>query len=272
MSAPVPTPSDPAALSPAAARAHFRGGLVTPTSGWSAGFAQANLIALPREMAFDFLLFAQRNPKPCPVIEVLEPGQFRSRAFGGADPDTDVRTDAPAYRIWRDGVLVDDVADARDHWREDLAAFLIGCSFTFEHSLLTAGVPVRHLTAGRNVPMYRTTTACRPAGRLSGDLVVSLRGIPAAQVADAVRISSRFPAVHGAPVHIGDPGALGITDLDLPDFGDPPLLEPGDIPVFWACGVTPQAMIMASAPSLAITHAPGHMLITDIPDSEFQVP
>lgn len=261
---------DTRSLSPAQARRRFREGLVTPTSGWSAGYTQANLLALPRELAFDFLLFAQRNPKSCPVLEVLEPGQVRGGIFAG--DEADVRTDAPAYRVFKNGELVDEVPDASEAWRDDLVAFLIGCSFSFEHPLLDNGVPVRHIPAGRNVPMYNTTIACRPAGSLSGNLVVSLRMIPAAKVPDAVRISSRFPAVHGAPVHIGDPEALGITDLDAPDFGDRPVSEQGDIPVFWACGVTPQAMVMQSRPELAITHAPGHMLITDQEDRRYQVP
>lgn len=251
-------------LSPVQARQQFRDGLVEPTSGWSAGFAQANLIALPRELAFDFLLFAQRNPKPCPVLEVLDAGENFGGIFGRSAQEADIRTDAPQYRIYREGELVDSPTDARGYWTGDMVSFLIGCSFTFEHPLLESGVPVRHIGAGRNVPMYRTTLACRPAGSFSGELVVSLRMIPAAQVADAVRITSRYPAVHGAPVHIGDPTLIGITDLEHPDFGD--------APVFWACGVTPQAMVMASRPPLAITHAPGHMLITDARDLQFQVP
>ena len=270
-------PVNPGALTPAEARAFFRAGPSVPTSGWCTGFAQVNLIALPREQAFDFLLFAQRNPKPCPVLEVLEPGQFRAGILGGgthgeADPLTDVRTDGPGYRIWRDGELVAETPDAREFWSEDMVAFLIGCSFTFEHPLLAAGVPVRHIDSGRNVPMYRTNRACRPAGGFRGELVVSMRSIPADQVAHAVRISSRFPSVHGAPVHVGEPAALGIADLTQPDFGDPPVIHNGDVPVFWACGVTPQAMVMASAPPLAISHSPGMMLITDAPDSDYQVP
>lgn len=262
-------PADPAALPPSASRALFRDGLVTPTAGWSAGYAQANLIAVPRELAFDMLLFAQRNPKPCPVLDVVEAGEVTCAVLGD---DADVRTDAPLYRVFRDGELVDEVADAREAWTHDLVGVVLGCSFTFEHPLIAAGIPVRHVDAGRNVPMYRTTRPCRPAGALSGPLVVSLRMIPADRVADAVRISSRYPSVHGAPVHVGDPSALGITDLDHPDFGDAPVSEPGDVPVFWACGVTPQAMVTDSRPRLAITHAPGHMLVTDVPDSEYQVP
>lgn len=261
------SPPSVATLDPRQARDRFRSGTVAPTSGWSAGWTQANIIALPRVDAFDFLLFAQRNPKPCPVLDVLDAGEVSGPLLDG-----DIRTDLPAYRIYRDGVLDEEVADARAAWREDLVTFLLGCSFTFEHPLLEAGVPVRHIEAGRNVPMYRTSRRCRPAGRFAGPLVVSLRCVPAAQVADAVRITSRYPAVHGAPVHVGDPAALGIADLARPDFGDPPVMAPGDVPVFWACGVTPQAVVMESRPSLAITHAPGHMLITDARDADFQVP
>lgn len=273
-STPLPpqVPGDPAALSPVQARALFAAGLVVPTSGWCRGYAQANLIAVPQALAFDMLLFAQRNPKPCPVLDVIEAGQLRGGVLGGSSGVGDIRTDIPAYRVYERGELVAEVSDAHEVWRDDLVAFLIGCSFTFEHPLREAGVPVRHIDAARNVPMYVTSRPCRSAGPLSGPLVVSMRGVPAAQVADAVRVSSRYPAVHGAPVHVGDPAALGIEHLDRPDFGDPPVLEPGDVPVFWACGVTPQAMVMHSRPELAITHAPGHMLITDARDSTYAVP
>lgn len=259
-------------ISPVEARQQFRAGLIQPTSGWSAGYAQANLISLPQDLAYDFLLFAQRNPKPCPILEVLDAGETFGGIFGSNATEADIRTDAPQYRIYEHGELIDSPASAVDYWRDDLVSFIIGCSFTFEHPMVQAGVPVRHLEAGRNVPMYETSLACRPAGSLSGNLVVSLRMIPASQVADAVRITSRYPAVHGAPVHIGDPSLIGIDDINNPDFGDAPLSEPGDVPVFWACGVTPQAMVMSSKPPLAITHAPGHMLITDAQDLGFQVP
>lgn len=260
-------PDEPSSRTPAQARALFRDGLVTPTSGWAAGYAQANLVALPRDLAYAFLLFAQRNPKPCPVLDVLDAGEVSGPMLAG-----DVRTDIPLYRVFVDGELVAEVPDAREYWRDDLVSFLIGCSFTFEHPMRAAGVPLRHVEQGCNVPMYATSRACRPAGSLRGPLVVSMRPIPADRVADAVRITSRYPAVHGAPVHVGDPAALGITDLDRPDFGDPVTVRDGEIPVFWACGVTPQAAVMASRPPFAITHAPGHMLITDAPDADFQVP
>lgn len=254
-------------LLPARARQRFREGLVTPTAGWCRGWTQANLVVLPREVAFDFLLFAQRNPVPCPVLDVLEPGEV-----GGPLLDGDVRTDLPRYRVYVDGELVDQPTEVTRWWREDLVSFLVGCSFTFEAALTEGGVPVRHLEQGCNVPMYVTDRRCRAAGSLAGPLVVSMRPVPAAQVADAVRISGRYPAVHGAPVHVGDPGALGIEDLGSPDFGDPVEVRPGEVPVFWGCGVTPQAAVMESRPPLAITHAPGHMLVTDARDSDYLVP
>lgn len=257
-----------AATTPAEARAAFRGGLVRPTAGIAAGYVQCNLLSLPAADAFDFLLFAQRNPKPCPIIEVLEAGQLESEVMPGGD----IRRDVPAYRVFRDGELVDEVADAGEVWRDDLVSFLIGCSFTFESALLDAGVPVAHIDQDRNVPMYRTNVPTRPAGRFSGPLVVSMRPMPAAQVADAVRITSRYPSVHGAPVHVGDPAAIGIEDISRPDFGEAVEIAEGEIPVFWGCGVTPQAAVMASKPEFAVSHAPGHMLITDLKDSDFQVP
>ncbi|GAB3443347.1 putative hydro-lyase [Streptomonospora sediminis] len=260
-------PGDPAQWSPAQARAAFRAGHRAPTAGYCAGHAQANLIALPHDLAFDFLLFAQRNPKACPVLDVSEPGETAASVFAG-----DLRTDLPAYRVYEHGRLTAETADAAGHWRSDLVAFLIGCSFTFETPMLEAGIPIRHIESGGNVAMYRTDRACRPAGRLSEPLVVSMRPIPAERVADAVRITARYPSVHGAPVHVGDPAALGIADLGAPDFGDPVEVRPGEVPVFWACGVTPQAAVMASAPEFAIAHAPGHMAVTDVRDTEYQVP
>ncbi|MET8141443.1 putative hydro-lyase [Sphaerisporangium sp. NPDC005288] len=258
---------DPALLTPREARSLFREGLVTPTSGWSAGWTQANLLALPRDRAYDFLLFAQRNPRPCPVLDVTEPGEVAASVFDG-----DLRTDLPAYRVYENGEQVAEVPDVTAYWRDDLVCFLIGCSFTFEAALLEAGVPVRHLESRTNVPMYRTNRDCRPAGGLSGPMVVSMRPVPAHLVATAVRVTSRYPAVHGAPVHVGDPGALGVRDLDRPDFGEPVEVRAGEIPVFWACGVTPQAAVMRSRPPFAIGHAPGHMAITDVRDTAYLVP
>ncbi|TWP32802.1 putative hydro-lyase [Leekyejoonella antrihumi] len=254
-------------LTPHEARARFRDGLKVPTAGWCSGWTQANLIAVPRDLAYDMLLFAQRNPAPCPVLDATEPGETSSAIFDG-----DLRTDLPGYCVYERGQLVAEVDSVRDYWRDDLVAFLVGCSFTFEDALLEAGVPVRHIEAGTNVPMYRTSRPCRPAGRISGPLVVSMRPIPADLVATAVRVTSRYPAVHGAPVHVGDPKALGIRDIGRPDFGDPVQIRPGELPVFWACGVTPQAAVMQSRPPFAIGHAPGMMAVTDARDSSYLVP
>jgi len=231
-----------------------------PTSGLAPGYLQANLMVVPRDAAFDFLLFCQRNPKPCPLVEVLEPGRTEPACAPGAD----LRTDLPRYRIFRDGKLAEEATDAARFWRDDLVPFLIGCSFSFEEALAAAGVPLRHVERGCNVPMYRTAVACAPAGRFSGPLVVSMRPIPAAQVSLAVQITARFEKVHGAPVHVGAPEALGIADLSRPDFGDPVDVRPGELPVFWACGVTPQAVALASRLPFCITHAPGHMFVSDL--------
>lgn len=252
-----------------AARVSYRAGLVAPTAGVAPGFTQANMIVLPRDWAFDFLLYAQRNSKPCPVLDVSDPGSPTTKLAPGAD----LRTDLPLYRIWRNGKLVEETTDASAAWAEhdDLVAFLLGCSFTFETPLRAAGIEMRHMTDRSNVPMYLTNIPCRSAGRLQGNMVVSMRPIPASRVADAATISGRFPSVHGAPVHVGAPEQIGITNLSQPDFGDAVRIEAGEIPVFWACGVTPQAAVMASAVPFAITHAPGHMFITDIPDIAYQV-
>ena len=253
---------------PAQARALFRSIDVATTAGFSAGYAQANLIALDKKYAFDFLLFAQRNPKPCPLLGVLEPGQLASPLLSGGD----IRTDIPSYRVFSQGSLIDEPSDATAYWTDTTVAFLIGCSFTFEQALLDNGVPVAHIEQGVNVPMFLTNIDCEPAGVFSGKMVVSMRPIPASMVSDAVRITSRYPAVHGAPVHVGDPSLIGIEDLAAPDFGDAVDIPPGTVPVFWACGVTPQSIVMHSKPDLAICHAPGKMLITDARDLTYQVP
>ncbi|GAB4079600.1 putative hydro-lyase [Modestobacter muralis] len=256
------------AADPSAARAQFRAGLTVPSSGWAPGYTQANLVVLPRDWAYDMLLFGQRNPQPVPLLDVTDAGSHRTVLA----PDADLRTDLPRYRVWRDGECVDEPTDVTDLWGPDLVAFLIGCSFSFETALLDAGVPVRNIEQGRNVSMYRTDRECRPAGRLSGPLVVSMRPVPGSLVATAVQVTGRMPQVHGAPVHVGAPAGLGIADLARPDFGDPVELADGDVPVFWACGVTPQAALMASRPPFAITHAPGHMFVTDVPDAVYRQP
>jgi len=257
-----------ASYTPAQARALFRTTDVATTAGFSAGFAQANLIALDRKYAFDFLLFAQRNPKPCPLLGVLEPGEVSSPLLAGGD----IRTDIPSYRVFSHGSLIDEPTDATAYWTENTVAFVIGCSFTFEQALLDNNVPVAHIEQGVNVPMYLTNIDCEPAGVFSGKMVVSMRPIPANLVSDAVRITSRYPAVHGAPVHVGEPGLIGIDDLAAPDFGDAVDIPAGWVPVFWACGVTPQSIVMSSKPDLAICHSPGKMLITDVRDVAYQVP
>lgn len=247
---------------PAEARAAIRSGAWRrPTAGLARAHAQANLVVLPREHAFDFLLFCQRNPKPCPLLEVLDPGAVEPTCAPGAD----LRTDLPRYRVWRDGRLAAEPTDVRDLWRDDLVSFLIGCSFSFEAPLVAAGLEVRHLTEGRNVPMYRTNRPTRAAGPFRGPLVVSMRPFTPADAVRAVEVTARLPQVHGAPVHVGEPAALGIADLGRPDYGDPVTVRPGELPVFWACGVTPQAALLEARLPFAITHAPGHMLVTDLP-------
>ena len=254
-------------VSPAAARERFRAGVRTPTADLAPGYAQANLVVLPADLAFEFMLFAQRNPKPCPLLDVTDPGRPATSLAPGAD----LRTDLPAYRIWENGDCVKETSDITSYWRDDLVSFLIGCSFTFENALIAAGVPVRHVEQGTNVPMFKTNRPTRPGGRFSGPLVVSMRPIPPDRVATAVQVTARYPAVHGAPVHVGNPEALGIADLSKPDYGDPVIREENDVPVFWACGVTPQAALAQARPPFAITHAPGHMFITDAPDQDYAI-
>jgi uncharacterized protein YcsI (UPF0317 family) len=199
------------------------------------------------------------------LLDVTEPGSPEPRVIAtGAD----VRVDLPRYRVYQLGALVDEPTDINAWWSADLVAFLIGCSFTFENALLRAGLPLRHLEQNRNVPMYRTNLACRPAGVFHGPMVVSMRPMRPAQAIEAVRICERFPRAHGAPVHLGDPAAIGIRDLAHPDFGDAVEIHPGEIPVFWACGVTPQAVIMEAKPPLVITHKPGHMFVSDWRDED----
>lgn len=254
--------------SPQQAREAFRSGLYVQTSGISRGYAQANLIIVPTAQAFDVLLFAQRNPKSCPLLGVLEPGQTDSSLLPGGD----IRTDLARYAVYENGVKTCEPTDIASYWRGDLVTFIIGCSFTFESALMAEGIRLAHIDQGVNVPMFKTSRRCASAGAMSGPLVVSMRPIPSDQVSDAVRITSRYPSVHGAPVHVGNPQELGIDNLQSPDFGDPVSMEPGQIPVFWACGVTPQAAIMETRPALAIGHAPGHMLITDAPDRDYLIP
>ena len=237
-----------------------RGELAGHTSGLAPGFVQGNVVVLPRAAADDFLRYCQRNPKPCPLIGVTEPGSPRLPELGA---DLDLRTDLPRYRVWRDGALVDEPTAIEDLWRDDLVGFVIGCSFTFEESLMADGMELRHVACGANVAMYRTSVETAPAGIFRGPLVVSMRPLKPADAIRAVQITSRYPAVHGAPVHLGHPEMIGIRDLARPDYGDPVEVRPDEVPVFWACGVTPQAAIAAARPAFAITHAPGCMLVTD---------
>ena len=253
---------------PAEMRRMFReGALACPTSGMCAGYAQANLVVLPKEDAFDFLLYTQRNPKPCPVLEVTDAG---ARTLSMIAPGADIATDIPKYRVYENGVLTGEYTDVSRFWRDDLVSFLIGCSFSFEAALLEAGVPVRHIEENRNVPMYNTNIPCLPAGKFHGNMVVSMRPLPPDKVVRAVTVTASMPRVHGAPVHIGDPKAIGIADIDRPDYGDAVTIRPGEVPVFWPCGVTPQNAVMASRPAFCITHAPGHMLIIDVKNVELK--
>ncbi|MBO7275034.1 MAG: putative hydro-lyase [Clostridia bacterium] len=232
-----------------------------PTAVFCPGYAQANLVILPRELAYDFLLFAQRNPKACPLLEVTDTGsRFLKEIAKGAD----IATDLPKYRVYEHGVMTGEYPDVSHLWRDDLVSFLIGCSFSFEGELLEASVPVRHIEENRNVPMYLTNIPCTPAGVFHGNMVVSMRPMPYDQIVKSVLVTGAMPKVHGAPVHIGDPSVIGIKDVNTPDFGDAVTIKDGEVPVFWPCGVTPQAALMASKPAFAITHAPGHMLVTDV--------
>jgi len=256
-------------LSPAEAREMIRKQEWSgPTAGISNGYTQANLVILEKDLAYDFLLFCQRNPRPCPLLDVTEAGIPVPLQTA---PNSDLRMDLPRYRVWEKGFLVDEPLDISGYWKENMVAFLLGCSFTFEGALMEAGIPVRHIEEGCNVPMYITSMECRKAGIISGPMVVSMRPIPYSRVSRAVMITGRFPSVHGAPVHIGDPSAIGIRNINEPDFGDSVTIREGEVPVFWACGVTPQAALMKTRPALAITHSPGHMFITDRRDLEYSV-
>ena len=244
------------------------GKLCAPTAGLSLGYAQANMIVLPKDWAYDFLLYAMRNPKPCPILDVTEVGDPEPRLVA---PGADVRTDIPRYRVWENGALVAEPTDVKEFWRDDLVAFLIGCSFSFENALMNAGIGVRHIEENTNVPMYLTNVPCISAGRFSGNMVMSMRPLKPEQVVRAVTCTASMPAVHGAPMHVGDPSVIGVRDINKPEFGDPPIIREGEVPVFWACGVTPQAAVMQSRPPFAITHHPGHMFITDKRDCDYSI-
>ncbi len=250
--------------SPAELRAAIRSGEFTgPTAGCAPGFVQTNVVILPQLYADDFEAFCQANAQACPLIERTRPGGTHPTSA----PDADIRTDVPRYRVFRHGVPEQTEPTKIDHlWRDDLVTFLLGCSFTFERALQEAGLPVRHIDEGRNVPMYRTKVPCQSAGPFLGPLVVSMRPFLPDQVPTAVEVSGRYSRMHGEPVHIGDPAALGISDVNRPDFGDAVTIRPGEVPVFWACGVTPQLALAAAKCDLAITHSPGCMFVTDLPE------
>jgi uncharacterized protein YcsI (UPF0317 family) len=231
------------------------------TAGLARGYVQGNLCILPREYAADFHAFCRANPKPCPLLAMSEPGAPGLPALG---KDLDIRTDVGRYRVFRDGALTGEVASLNELWRDDLVSFVLGCSFSFEEALIDAGLSLRYLEQGRNVPMYRTSVDTVPAGRFRGKLVVSMRPFRPAAAIRAIEITSRYPRVHGAPVHLGDPRAIGIEDLGKPWVGDPTEVLEGEVPLFWACGVTPQSVVLDARPSLCITHSPGHMLVTDL--------
>lgn len=239
-----------------------------PTSGLARGHVQTNLVVLPEDYAFDFLKFCIRNPKPCPVLEVTDVGSPTPAVMA---PEADLRTDVPKYRVYEEGELVDEPADIQEYWEDDLVSFLIGCSFTFEAALLDAGLRIAHQDQDRNVPMYVTGQECISSGPFAGPMVVSMRPYKPEEIPVAVSASGRYPTMHGAPVHVGDPEALGVEDLDEPEFGESISIGEGEIPLFWACGVTPQAVAMSARPPLMITHSPGHMFITDRLNAEYEV-
>jgi uncharacterized protein YcsI (UPF0317 family) len=257
--------ADPRALRLAARHGSFGG----VTAGLAPGYVQGNVCILPKEFADDFRLYCERNPKPCPLIGVSEPGDPRLPSLGG---DLDIRTDVPRYRVFRGGQLSDEIADIRDLWSGDMVAFVIGCSFSFEEALAEARVPLRYVSEGKNVAMYLTSIETEPAGPFRGPMAVSMRPLTAENAIRAIQITSRYPRAHGAPVHIGKPELIGIADLDRPFAGDRIEVRPDELPVFWACGITPQAAVLRAKPPICITHAPGHMLVTDRKNSEWALP
>jgi uncharacterized protein YcsI (UPF0317 family) len=257
-----------AELSPRELRERIRRGRWTqPTSGASKGYIQANLVMMPQEQAFNFLLFCVRNPKPCPILDVLEPGRFEPAIA----PEADLRTDLPRYRIYVDGRLKDEAGDVSDLAHSGMVSFLLGCSFSFENAMLAAGLPIRNIEEGKNVSMYVTDRECRSAGPFSSKLVVTMRPMTPQQAVRAVQITTRFHLTHGAPVHIGDPREIGIKDLATPEFGDPVTIRPGEVPVFWACGVTSQVAATSVPLPLVITHSPGHMFVSDLKDEDLTI-
>ena len=238
-----------------------------PTSGLAAGYTQANVVILPKKEAFDFLLFCYRNERPCPIIDVTDPGQTAPPIAG---PGADIRYHVPKYRVYRHGELEKEVDNIADIYTDDMVTFLIGCSFTFEEALMQAGIPVRHIEENRNVPMYITNIETNPAGIFSGPMVVSMRPMSEEQARQSAEITANFRKAHGGPVHIGDPAEIGIKDIHKVDFGEAPVIREGEVPVFWACGVTPQMALKKAKPELVITHSPGYMFITTITEEEIR--
>ncbi|MDA1325163.1 MAG: putative hydro-lyase [Proteobacteria bacterium] len=249
-------------LDSAALRARCRDGAFDgPTSGHALGSVQANMVILPADFADEFRDFCDKNPQPCPVLEIHQAGDPEPKRIA---PGADVRTDLPRYRVFRDGQVVDEPTDIRDLWRDDLVTFMLGCSFVAEEALMAAGLLLPHIAETGFVPMYRTNLQCVPAGRFAGPMVVSMRPFTPDEALRAADITRHYPMAHGAPIHKGDPEKLGITDIEKPDFGRAVTCRPDQVPVFWACGVTPQEALVAARPPLAITHAPGHMFVADI--------
>ena len=232
------------------------------THGLARGYVQANMAIVPKRYAFDFMLFCQRNPKPCPVIDVTDPGDPEARF---AAPGSDVRIDLPGYRVFRDGKLVAEVSEITNYWRADSVAFLLGCSNSMDDVLIEARIPQRHLESedGR-ISVYASNIMCAPAGIFRGPVVVTMRPIPQSRLVDAISITARYPMAHGAPVHVGDPRAIGIEDLSRVGWGKYNELRHDDVPVFWACGVTPQAVAAKARIPEMITHAAGHMFVSDL--------
>ncbi|MCD7032770.1 putative hydro-lyase [Metabacillus sp. GX 13764] len=239
-----------------------------PTAGHAEGYVQANLVILRNELAYDFLLFCMRNEQACPLLDVTDAGSPVPKLSA---PECDLRTDVPKYRVYRNGVLEEERKDIKDLWEEDFTAFLLGCSFTFETALMNHGIPCRHIEEEVNVPMYKTNIPLNPAGAFSGTMVVSMRPLAAKDIGKAVQITARSPKSHGAPVHIGNPAEIGITEIDSPDYGDAVSIRDGEVPVFWACGVTPQNAAAASKPELMISHSPGHMFLTDLKNTDLMI-
>jgi len=255
-------------MKPSELRQLIREGKITePTCGMANGYVQGNLVILPKELAYDFLLFAMRNPKPCPILEVSDVG---SRTFSKVAKDSDIAKDFPGYRIYEHGELTGEYMDVEEFWRDDLVSFLIGCSFSFEEELMAGNVPIRHIEEGRNVPMYNTNIPCESAGVFSGNMVVSMRPLTQEQAIKAIQITGAMPKVHGAPVHLGAPAEIGIADISKPDYGDSVTINEDEMPVFWPCGVTPQQVMMSTKPEFVITHAPGHMFITDLLNADLK--